>query len=238
MALKPEAAARKDKATGIAPMQHRHFASIAAILADMDGENCGVSRGQHSDICDHFARHLATSNPKFDRDRFLTACGAMDSIADKITDSVNAQRRTRTTSKDGSYFIKARNIIVGDRLDLEGDDYADPDGDGTGPDGHFYAFDMEYALVEHVEHESDESILIQTSLGSFAFPHDHEIEVAAEGGLPAFYECGICGHVHVPGFTGDCRDDDHRFTWSEIEKNVGKEGKDWLRTDQDGRKIV
>lgn len=24
-------------------------------------------------------------------------------------------------------------------------------------------------------------------------------------------ECGICGHYHSPGFTGDCRDDENRW---------------------------
>ena len=80
MALKADAAARKDAlgATHPATLQHRHFAVIAGILADMDGENCGVSRGQHREICEHFADRLAATNPNFDRARFLAACDAME----------------------------------------------------------------------------------------------------------------------------------------------------------------
>ena len=75
MALTTESALRKDKTTGKAEMQHRHFSTVAAILADLNAENAGVSIGQHRDICEYFADELATTNPRFDRDRFLKACG-------------------------------------------------------------------------------------------------------------------------------------------------------------------
>lgn len=80
MALKPDAAARKDAlgAKHPATLQHRHFAVIAGILADLDGDTHGVSRGQHRDICEHFAIRLAATNPNFDRKRFMTACDAVE----------------------------------------------------------------------------------------------------------------------------------------------------------------
>ena len=79
MPLKPDAAARKDKSSASGTeLQHRHFAVIAAILADLDGDTHGVSRGQHRDICEHFAIRLARTNPRFDRARFLAACDAME----------------------------------------------------------------------------------------------------------------------------------------------------------------
>lgn len=30
------------------------------------------------------------------------------------------------------------------------------------------------------------------------------------------YECGICGHYHPWEWSGDCRDDDNRFDWHEL----------------------
>ena len=77
MALKPDAALRKDQ-TGAkypATLQHRHFAVIAGILASLDRDSHGLSAGQHRDICETFADELAGTNPNFDRARFLTACG-------------------------------------------------------------------------------------------------------------------------------------------------------------------
>lgn len=74
--LKPEAAARKDAlgASHPATLQHRHFAVIAGILADL-GPNQGVFDNQRLSIAGHFADELAGTNPNFDRARFLKACG-------------------------------------------------------------------------------------------------------------------------------------------------------------------
>jgi len=76
MALSNTAALNKDQlgAKHPATMQHRHFAVIAGVLADL-GPNQGVFPNQNLAICQHFADGLAESNPKFDRARFLKACG-------------------------------------------------------------------------------------------------------------------------------------------------------------------
>ncbi len=76
MPLKPATAAYKDSlgAKNPATLQHRHFAVIAGILADL-GPNQGVFPNQNQAICEHFADGLAETNPKFDRKRFLAACG-------------------------------------------------------------------------------------------------------------------------------------------------------------------
>ena len=73
--LKPDAAARKDKlgADYPATLQHRHFAVIAGILAELKAR--GADPEQHTTVCEHFADGLAETNPKFDRARFLKACG-------------------------------------------------------------------------------------------------------------------------------------------------------------------
>ncbi len=32
-----------------------------------------------------------------------------------------------------------------------------------------------------------------------------------------FVECGCCGGYHAPDYTGDCRDDAHRYTPEQME---------------------
>lgn len=71
MALTKESAARKDAATH-GDFQHRHFATVARILkGKSDLANYGA-------FCRHFASELVHTNPRFDRRRFLAACGLED----------------------------------------------------------------------------------------------------------------------------------------------------------------
>ena len=35
-----------------------------------------------------------------------------------------------------------------------------------------------------------------------------------------FFECGCCGHFHLMTFWGDCRDDNNRFTYDEMEQKA------------------
>lgn len=71
MALSPEAAARKDKTmpSGREVMQHRHFAVIADIISNLP-HGAKIRR----QVAEHFADELASTNPKFNRRRFLQAC--------------------------------------------------------------------------------------------------------------------------------------------------------------------
>jgi hypothetical protein len=73
--LTPESAARKDRAqpSGDA-MQHRHFATIAAIIRNRFGERQTSTEWTQDDIANAFADELARTNPRFDRARFLRAC--------------------------------------------------------------------------------------------------------------------------------------------------------------------
>ena len=64
--LKPETATRKDLRTGKDSLQHRHFATIATCLRNMDADEA---------TCERWADELRPTNPKFDRARFLAACG-------------------------------------------------------------------------------------------------------------------------------------------------------------------
>lgn len=69
MALTTESAARKDRTTGKgAELQHRHFAFIAATIADIQ------AAGARKQMAEHFADACQHSNPHFDRARFLAAC--------------------------------------------------------------------------------------------------------------------------------------------------------------------
>ncbi|MBI1316394.1 hypothetical protein GC167_05980 [bacterium] len=72
MALTQKAAHRKDVGK-IADMQHRHFATVATIIADM--KTSPRDNWTHTEIAGHFAALLRQTNANFDRDRFLRACG-------------------------------------------------------------------------------------------------------------------------------------------------------------------
>jgi len=71
------AAIQKDRTSGLGEMQHRHFATVAAIIRSMEK----VNNQEHGfidvreDVAHHFADNLAGTNPRFDRRRFLIACG-------------------------------------------------------------------------------------------------------------------------------------------------------------------
>lgn len=69
MPLTTDSALRKDRTTAsngsYGELQHRHFATIAAILRDT---------GADSDTCEAWADKLRYTNPRFDRARFLRAC--------------------------------------------------------------------------------------------------------------------------------------------------------------------
>lgn len=73
MPLSATAALSKDRTTSCR-MEHRHFAKIAGIIAtlprDLDGHFCS-----RAETARHFAAELSCTNPRFDRDRFLRACG-------------------------------------------------------------------------------------------------------------------------------------------------------------------
>lgn len=70
MALTTERALRKDKRTGYTTMEHRHFATIAKILHDMDL----LPPSDKDAVVSYFAQELECTNPRFDRARFLKAC--------------------------------------------------------------------------------------------------------------------------------------------------------------------
>lgn len=84
MPLTPEAARRKDASTTGAPVkfQHRHFAFIAQTVAGFDPfpetyteDETNVIRRE---MARTFSRALASTNPNFDRARFLAACGVAE----------------------------------------------------------------------------------------------------------------------------------------------------------------
>lgn len=73
MTLSIQAASRKDARVNTEGFQHRHFAAVAAIL---------LQRAAHPSYADEavkyvldFADAFGRDNPRFDRARFLRACG-------------------------------------------------------------------------------------------------------------------------------------------------------------------
>lgn len=69
MTLTIKAQTNKDASADLGTLQHRHFAAIAAIIKEIDGDR---ERPAH-----HFAHMLARTNPRFDPSRFLRACGVV-----------------------------------------------------------------------------------------------------------------------------------------------------------------
>ncbi len=65
MTLTIESALRKDRTAGKSGMEHRHFATIATILRNMQADRM---------TCETWADELAPTNSNFDRRRFLRAC--------------------------------------------------------------------------------------------------------------------------------------------------------------------
>ncbi|TPL64667.1 hypothetical protein [Mesorhizobium sp. B2-4-1] len=64
---------RKDLNAQTARFEHRHFATIAKIIRDMPARG-----GDQLNIARHFARELCGTNPRFQANRFLAACGVED----------------------------------------------------------------------------------------------------------------------------------------------------------------
>jgi hypothetical protein len=71
MPLTTQAASRKDLNTGLSEMQHRHFATVAAIIRGLADD------GVREHVAEHFARELRKTNPRFDRERFIRATQAV-----------------------------------------------------------------------------------------------------------------------------------------------------------------
>ena len=66
---------------------------------------------------------------------------------------------------------KARDLLVGDILDLAGDLIADPDSDSP-------TFEFEYVTVAAIEEEAPDCIIIDIDGdASYGFPPDHELRV-------------------------------------------------------------
>jgi hypothetical protein len=90
-------------------------------------------------------------------------------------------------STDTLILTPAAELLPGDRLDLEGDEYActfDADERLDDPaNAQRYAdhvstvstFQFEYAVVESIERETERCVVVHTSLTSFGCPPDHRL---------------------------------------------------------------
>lgn len=63
-------------------MQRRHYELIAEAIKELPAQvrSSSIEQGDelHTQIALHFGRRLHTTNPKFDKARFLRACGVGD----------------------------------------------------------------------------------------------------------------------------------------------------------------
>ncbi len=79
---------------------------------------------------------------------------------------------------DGHAQRRIDQVRVGDLLELEHDEYADPayHHDGYGSDN----FKYEFARVLNVERKSDNWFVLYTTQGAFRFPPDHWVNVGGD----------------------------------------------------------
>lgn len=76
MPLTKNTAHRKDLNAGISDMEHRHFATIATFIRELDSGLIPCSTdATRKHMAEYFANRLRSTNPRFDRRRFLLACG-------------------------------------------------------------------------------------------------------------------------------------------------------------------
>lgn len=68
------------------------------------------------------------------------------------------------------HMVRVDRLVEGDLINLECDRYAD--NGCTDP-----IFPYEYARVEEIEEETPTCIRVDTQLGSYGFPPDHEVPV-------------------------------------------------------------
>lgn len=110
-------------------------------------------------------------------------------------------------------MIKVQDLKPNDMIDLESDRFADPARSNV-------ALECEFCVVETVKRECTNTVVVYTDKINVAFPPDHEVKVARM----AYEECGCCGHLHRPGYTGDCRNDEARFTFDQLDAVHGPDG--------------
>ena len=67
--LTTKSAYKKDLTSGVSKMEHRHFATIAAIIRETEWSE--IARSEVERV---FSDRLSETNPRFDRARFIRAC--------------------------------------------------------------------------------------------------------------------------------------------------------------------
>jgi hypothetical protein len=89
---------------------------------DIDAEaSCKLAR-RHRSVPQHDQGPAASAPPQF--------CGGLDTACSGAQSKEGVETMSRIQLIDGVAFIRADQVIIGDRLDLEGDQFADPNGDG------------------------------------------------------------------------------------------------------------
>lgn len=74
MNKKDERNGQRNRGRNGAPLfQHRHFAVIAAVIANLDNSDV-YPEPLRAEVAKAFADRLAATNPNFNRSRFIAAC--------------------------------------------------------------------------------------------------------------------------------------------------------------------
>lgn len=50
--------------------------------------------------------------------------------------------------------------------------------------------------------------------------------------MPTYVECGCCGHFHRLDYQGDCRNDDERFTFADLDAKHGEGNWDYVTEEE------
>jgi len=87
MALSESAALRNDKRYSLEGLQHRHYAAMAGIIAGLPHALLTPDL-----VAEAFAKALE-ANPRFNRDRFLRACGLEISMEQSVNNNMMAISR-------------------------------------------------------------------------------------------------------------------------------------------------
>lgn len=90
----------------------------------------------------------------------------------------------RIVMVNGAAKCRIDQLRVGDRVDLEGDQYADPGHDR--PD-----FQCEFQVVSEIEHETAYCVVVHFDNFSCGFPPDHMVDVDGE---QTEWPCAACGN--------------------------------------------
>lgn len=90
--------------------------------------------------------------------------------------------------KNGHAVCRVDQLVIGQRVDLQNDLYADPKGrdftqDGVGSGTDHPEFETEFQVVYDIERETPDCLVVHFDGFSCGFPPHHEVDVDGEQNL-------------------------------------------------------